>query len=258
MALCTARTLGDRTVEETLLRNPVPPHERLIVALDLPSRKEALKLVEELGDNVHFYKLGLEMLMGGEYFELIHDLARMNKKVFVDLKFYDVPRTVAAAVRELAKRRIEFATVHGNDDILRSLREAKGDLKLLAVTVLTSLDERDLTALGFQSTVQDLVVARAGNAIRLGCDGIVASGQEARRLRMELGEHFLLVTPGIRDEAVPGVDDQKRTVDVETAFKNGADYVVVGRPIRDSRTPAAKAAEYQRRIAAVCAPTQSS
>ncbi|HEY3777321.1 MAG TPA: orotidine-5'-phosphate decarboxylase [Rhizomicrobium sp.] len=227
----------------------IPAHERLIFALDVPDADDARRLVERLGDTVVFYKLGLELFMAGGYFELLAWLNEHGKKTFVDLKFFDVPNTVAAAVRRLRGRGATFATVHGNDEILKAAAQEKGDLGILAVTALTSLDNADLKDLGFAVDVSQLVLSRARRALDLGCDGIVSSGLEAARLREHLGEKLLIVVPGIRP--VANVDDQKRTVNVEDAFHLGADYIVVGRPIRAAGDPAAAAAEIQRRIAAV-------
>jgi orotidine-5'-phosphate decarboxylase len=224
----------------------VPAAERLIFALDVPSTGDAIRLVTTLGEAVSFYKLGLELFMAGGYFELMDRLSEQGKKVMVDLKFFDVPETVRLAVRQLAKHRPSFATVHGNDAILAAAAGEKGPVRILAVTVLTSLDQGDLTDLGFQCDVEALVLSRARRALALGCDGVVSSGLEAERLRESLGDRFLIVTPGIRP--VANTDDQKRTVDVEQAFRSGADYIVVGRPIRDAADPRAAAERIQERI----------
>ncbi len=229
----------------------IPASERLIFALDVPDADEARRLVARLGDTVSFYKLGLELFMAGDYFELLAWLNGQGKKTFVDLKFFDVPNTVASAVRRLAGRGATFATVHGNDEILKAAAQEKGETKILAVTVLTSLDDGDLRDLGFAVDVPALVLSRARRALELGCDGVISSGLEAEGLREHLGEKLLIVVPGIRP--VANVDDQKRTVDVEDAFRLGADYIVVGRPIRAAADPAAAAADIQRRIAAVFA-----
>ena len=227
----------------------VPAAERLIFALDVPSTDDAIRLVTTLDEAVSFYKLGLELFMAGGYFELMDRLAEQGKKVMVDLKFFDVPETVRLAVRQLAKHRPSFATVHGNDAILAAAAGEKGPVRILAVTVLTSLDQGDLTDLGFQCDVEALVLSRARRALALGCDGVVSSGLEAKRLRGSLGDRFLIVTPGIRP--VANTDDQKRTVDVEQAFRNGADYIVVGRPIRDAADPRQAAERIQDRIRAL-------
>jgi orotidine-5'-phosphate decarboxylase len=234
-----------------LSRKPIPASERLILALDLPSPDAAWRLVERLGTTVSFYKLGLELFMAGGYFELIAALRERGKRVFVDLKFFDVPQTVGAAVRQLARRGADFATVHGNDAILEAACEVKEELRILAVTVLTSLDQGDIEALGFQTDVPSLVLSRARRAFAIGCDGVVSSGLEAQRLRSELGERILIVVPGIRPVLNRLADDQKRTMDVEEAFLAGADHIVVGRPIHGAPDPCAAADDIQRRIASL-------
>ncbi len=234
---------------ELLSAKSIPPRERLIFALDVPTTEEAEQLVDKLGESVGFYKIGLELFMAGGYFELLDRLNQRGKKVFADLKFFDVPQTVKRAVARLAGRGAYFATVHGNEAMLQAACEAKGDLRILAVTVLTSLDEKDLVDLGFECSPKELVLSRARRALEAGCDGVVSSGLEAAELRSELGHKFLVVTPGIRP--VANVDDQKRTVNVEQAFLNGADYIVVGRPIRDAPDPRVAAENIQRTIAGV-------
>jgi len=230
---------------------PIPPEERLILALDVPGADEARALVERLGDSVRFYKVGLELLMAGGYFELIDWLKARGNRVFADVKLFDVPQTVASAVKQLALRGADFATVHGNDAILEAAGAAKGDLKILAVTVLTSLDEGDMHDLGFRTDVRALVLSRARRALALGCDGVISSGLEAADLRAELGPRLLIVVPGIRPAVNRPADDQKRTVDVEEAFANGADHIVVGRPIHGAADPRAAAEDIQRRITAL-------
>ena len=232
-----------------LSQNPIPPRERLIFALDVPSANEAKAIVTQLGDSVSFYKCGLELCMAGGYFELFDWLAAHGKKIFADLKFFDVPNTVGSAIRALRAHHPHFATVHGNDEILRAACSEKGDMKILAVTVLTSLDSADLKALGFQVDPQQLVYSRAARALEIGCDGVISSGLEAEQLRSRLGGKFLVVVPGIRPIENRDNDDQKRTVDVEDALHNGADYIVVGRPIRKAPDPRAAAEAIQARIA---------
>jgi len=229
----------------------IPREERLIAALDVASAGEARALVERLGDSVRFYKVGLELFMAGGVFELIEWLAGKGKKVFADLKFFDIPETVGAAVRGLRNRGVTFATVHGNQGMLEAAGGAKGDVKILAVTVLTSLDRGDLDDLGFDVDVEKLVVSRARRALEAGCDGVIASGLEAPALKRELGDRLLVVTPGIRPVLNRANDDQKRTVDVAEAFENGADYIVVGRPIRQAPDPRAAAQAIQATIARV-------
>ena len=229
--------------------------DRLIFALDVETRAQALAWVERLGDAVSFYKVGMELLTSGEYFDVIAELADRGKKVFVDLKFFDVPATVAAAVKGLRRHKVNFCTIHGNDAMMRAAVEVKGDLKVLAVTALTSLDQRDLTDLGFQCDVKALVESRAKAALACGVDGVVSSGLEASAIRAACGEKLMIVCPGIRPvanvEAVP--DDQKRTVDVAEAFALGADFIVVGRPIRNAADPKAAALSMQETIAAALA-----
>jgi orotidine-5'-phosphate decarboxylase len=226
----------------------IDPRERLIFALDVPDADAARTLVVELGDAVCFYKLGLELFMAGGYFELLEWLAGLGKKIFVDLKFFDVPATVAAAVRRLRGRGVTFTTVHGNQSIMEAAAAAKGEVKILAVTVLTSLDRGDLDDLGFKCDVPELVLSRARRAFEAGCDGVVSSGLEAARLRQFVDRRLLVVTPGIRPVENRPADDQKRIVTVEQAFENGADYIVVGRPIRDASDPRAAAQSMQRSI----------
>ena len=230
---------------------PIPRRERLIVALDVPSVNDARALVAKLGEEVVFYKLGLELFMTGGYFELVDWLAARGKRVFVDLKFFDVPETVRSAVRALRGRGIALATVHGNQRMMEAAAAEKGEVKILAVTVLTSLDRGDLDDLGFACDVDRLVLSRARRALEAGCDGVISSGLEAPMLRRELGDRILVVTPGIRPIENRPADDQKRTVDVAQAFANGADYIVVGRPIRQAADPAAAAAAIQATIAGI-------
>jgi len=229
----------------------IPRAERLIAALDVAGVEEAKALVQRLGDSVSFYKVGLELFMAEGFFGFIDWLAQRGKKVFVDLKFFDIPETVRAAVRGLGNRGVTFATVHGNQAMLEAAARAKGDVKILAVTVLTSLDQGDLDDLGFQCDVEALVLSRARRALEAGCDGVVSSGLEAPALRRELGARLLIVTPGIRPVQNRLAGDQKRTVDVARAFANGADYIVVGRPIREAPDPRAAAQAIQATIASV-------
>ncbi len=229
----------------------IPVRERLIVALDLPDKDQALDLVDQLGDSVLFYKLGLELFMADGYFKLIDELVARRKKIFADLKFWDISQTVGNSVRQLCQHQIQFASVHGgNDDILRAAVANKNGAEILAVTVLTSLDQDDMQALGFQASIADVVLSRARRALDLGCAGVISSGLEAEALRNAYGDRLVIVMPGIR----PGFnreDDQKRTVDVEQAFRNGADYIVVGRPIRNAPDPRSEAESVQARVAAL-------
>jgi len=224
----------------------IPASDRLIVALDVPTVSAAKELVTVLDDTVVFYKVGLELFMSGDAFELVTWLRERDKKVFVDLKFFDVPATVGRAVSQLNGLGITFATIHGNDAIMQAAAAAAEDVDILAVTVLTSLDRGDLSDLGFDCDVSALVVSRARRAVVHGCAGVVASGQEAALLRRELGNTLLVVVPGIRP--VDNQDDQKRTVSAEQALRDGADYLVVGRPIRGADNPKAAAVQIQEEI----------
>ncbi|MGH0029178.1 MAG: orotidine-5'-phosphate decarboxylase [Myxococcota bacterium] len=233
-----------------LSTKPIPPEERLIVAVDVPGHDEALALVDRLGDTVRFYKLGLELAMSGRYFELVDALAARGKQVFADLKFHDIPNTVAAAVRELSKRGVAFATLHaGHPPMLEAACAEKGALRLLAVTVLTSVAPEELRDQGISLSVEELAVARAGHALQAGCDGVIASGVEAAALRAAHGDDFLIVSPGIRP--AERADDQRRVVTPRQAFENGADYIVVGRPVHAAPDPAAAAAGIQATIAEI-------
>ena len=227
----------------------IPRAERLIVALDVATPNEAKVLVERLGDAARFYKVGLELFMAGGYFELLEWLVQRGNKIFVDLKFFDVPETVRRAVANLRGRGVSFATVHGNQAMMEAAAQEKGEVKILAVTVLTSLDRGDLDDLGFSCDVERLVLSRARRAMQAGCDGVISSGLEAQKLKAEFQDKLLVVTPGIRP--VKNEDDQKRTVDAAQAFANGADYIVVGRPIRSAADPRVAAQAIQRTIAAI-------
>ncbi len=219
--------------------------------MDVADCDRARALADNLGDAVSFYKLGLELMMSGGYFELLQWMLERDKKVFADLKFFDIPATVGSAVRQLKDRGANFVTVHGNQSIMEAAAENKGEeLKVLAVTVLTSLDRGDLDDLGFDCDVEALVVSRARRAFEAGCDGVISSGLEAPMLREQVDNKLLVVTPGIRPVDNKPSEDQKRVVTVEKAFSNGADYIVVGRPIRDAESPRAAAEAMQQTIAA--------
>ena len=225
--------------------------ERLIIALDVPTVADAKKLVESLGDSVRFYKIGLELFTSGGYFELLEWLAARDKKVFADLKFYDIPETVRRAVANLKGRGATFVTVHGHRSIMEAAVSAQSGVKILAVTVLTSFDKSDLAEMGVARDVGQLVLSRARGALECGCDGVISSGLEAPQIKAAFGERLLIVTPGIRPSGGKSADDQKRTVDVAQAFANGADYIVVGRPIREAASPQAAAQSIQSAIAGI-------
>ena len=227
----------------------IPRAERLIVALDVPTTKEARALAEELGDSVRFYKIGLELFTAEGYYELLAWLTARGNKVFADLKLYDIPETVRRAVANLSGRGATFLTVHGHRSVMEAAAREKGPMQILAVTVLTSFDQKDFQEFETRKTVQDIVLSRARGAVEAGCDGVIASGLEAKPLKSEFKNRLLIVTPGIRPAAAG--DDQKRTVDVAQAFANGADYIVVGRPVRDARDPRAAAEAIQGTIASI-------
>ena len=220
--------------------------DRLIFALDVPEVNEAKDIVSELDESVNFYKIGMELLMTGKYFELLNWLIEHDKKVFVDLKFFDVPETVGRTIARLSDYGATFATVHGNQALMEKAAQNKKNLKILAVTALTSLDKGDLDDLGFDCDVQDLVISRAKRAFEAGCDGVVSSGLEVPFLRKYVDNKLIAVTPGIRP--VANDDDQKRVVDVATAFNNGSDYIVVGRPIKNAENRYKAASDIQKII----------
>jgi orotidine-5'-phosphate decarboxylase len=227
----------------------IPLNERIIFALDVGSREEAEKWVDLLGTHINFYKVGLQLFLAG-WFPVINMITERGHKVMVDLKIFDVPETVKLALRQLEGRDITFATVHGNDPILRAAVEERKGVQILAVTVLTSFDEKDMREMGLSGTIEELVFVRAKRALSLGCDGVISSGLEALRLRDALGDNFLIVTPGIRpgkNIEIPE-DDQKRIVTAQQAIINGADYVVVGRPISRAKDPIAVVESMQSEI----------
>lgn len=212
--------------------------DRLIVALDMPTVEGARQLVSVLGDTVSFYKVGLELLFAGGL-DFARDLRRQGKRVFLDMKLLDIGNTVERAVANACELDITFLTVHGHD--LKTLRaavsgRAGGKVKLLAVTVLTNLSQDDLRQQGLTLSPADLVLRRAELAYAAGFDGVIASGQEAARIRAVTGPNFLIVTPGIR---LPGstTDDQERVMTPDHAIAAGASYIVVGRPITQADDP---------------------
>lgn len=226
--------------------------ERLIAALDVPTVADARALVERLGGAVRFYKIGLELSTSGGYYELLDWLVQRGHRVFCDLKLHDIPETVRRAVANLRGRGVSFLTVHADRGVMGAAAQEKGEMGILAVTVLTSTSQADLAEQGYAGRLEDLVLARAGAAAELGCDGVVCSGLEVAGIKAKFGARLLAVTPGIRP-AGGDAADQKRVVDVAQAFRSGADYIVVGRPIRDARDPAAAAEAIQATIASVFA-----
>ncbi len=229
--------------------SPIPRQERLIVALDVPSAGEARSLAEALGDSVRFYKVGLELFSTEGYFGLVRWLAGRGNKVFADLKLFDIPETVRRATANVSRSGASFLTVHAHRSVLQAAAAEKGAMKILGVTVLTSFDQGDLAEMGATRTLPELVLERARATAAAGCDGVISSPLEASSLKKEFGERLLVVTPGIRAEESRGADDQKRTLDAAQAFAAGADYIVVGRPIRSAPDPRAAALRLQESIA---------
>jgi len=230
----------------------IPTRERLIFALDVPDLGAAKKLVGTLGDSVSFYKIGLELAASAHYFELLTWLVERGNKVFADWKLYDIPATVGAAARQLARSGASFLTVHGDRGVVAAAAAEKGErLKILAVTVLTSVAPSDLKDMGVEVPLEAFVEQRATRAVAAGADGVIASGLEAARLRAALGAQPLIVTPGIRPADAKGGDDQRRVVTPTRAFSAGADHIVVGRPIRDAADPRRAALSIQEEIAAL-------
>jgi len=225
-------------------------NDKLIVAIDVENFFEAKKIIEILEDQVAFFKVGLELMASGDYFKIIEFLAKKNKKIFADLKIFDISQTIAKTVKNLSQYPIDFLTMHcASLDIMQKANENKGKIKILGVTVLTNLDENDLEQMGFDKNLklQDLVLKKAELALKSGLDGVVASAHEAQFLRQKIHDNFIIVTPGIRLENVKN-DDQKRVSDVKSALGYGADYLVVGRPITTSENPQLMAKKFNNLI----------
>lgn len=216
----------------------IPLNERIIFALDFADPELAGQWVRRLDGRIKFFKVGLQLFLAGGW-PVVDEIISRGNKVMLDLKFFDIPETVHLAVRQLQNRGVSFATIHGNRPIIEAAVSEKTGMKILAVTVLTSFDESDMVEMGFTGSVRDLVLIRARKALALGCDGVVSSALEAGPLRQELGDNFLVVTPGIRPGANRDVekDDQKRVATARQAIISGADHVVIGRPISTSPDP---------------------
>jgi orotidine-5'-phosphate decarboxylase len=226
-----------------------PPRDRLIVALDLPTVRDAEAMVERLGDAVSFYKIGYQLAFAGGL-DFAANLVRGGKQVFLDLKLHDIGNTVAKGVESVAKLGATFLTVHAYPQTMHAATEARqgSGLRILAVTVLTSYDDADLAAAGYDFTVSELVAERAAQARDIGVDGLVCSAEEAAAIRAIASAGMVLVTPGIRPA---GADkgDQKRIMTPSAAIAAGADYLVVGRPVVEAADPSAAAAAIVREIA---------
>lgn len=228
----------------------IPLNERIIFALDFADPELAGNWVKKLDHQIKFFKVGLQLFLAGGW-PVVDSIIKRGNKVMLDLKFFDIPETVHLAVQQIRDRGVSLATIHGNDAIIKAAVAEKNDLQVLAVTVLTSFDESDMREMGCNKEVKDLVLIRAKKALALGCDGVVSSPLEAQPLRHELGPNFLIVTPGIR----PGLDrdleqdDQRRVATAEQAIINGADHVVIGRPISTSPDPLATIDAIQQELA---------
>ncbi|MFZ0319186.1 MAG: orotidine-5'-phosphate decarboxylase [Candidatus Sulfotelmatobacter sp.] len=234
----------DSTGSEALKNDP---RQKLIVALDVATAAAAHKIVAALGESASIYKVGMQ-LYTAEGPQIVRDLVGAGRRVFLDLKYHDIPNTVASAVREAAQLGVSMLTVHasGGGKMLQAAVDAAGatnpELIVLAVTVLTSMDQNDLETIGMSGTVQDEVLRLAGLSLASGCGGIVASAREASRLRAELGYNFAVVTPGVRPVGAAH-GDQVRVVTPAEAIAAGASHIVVGRPITEADDPAAAARE---------------
>ncbi len=242
-----AALTADAKTEMT--RASIELEDRLIVALDVPTVENAKRLIEILGGAVNFYKIGLQLHFAGGL-DLAKELVQQGKKVFLDAKLLDIDQTVTGAVQNVVKMGVTFLTVHGNGPTIRAAIEGRGKssaLKILAVTALTSLNADDLAELGVSMSVEQYVMMRVEKALQAGADGVIASGQEARKVRERAGNQLLIVTPGIRSEGVP-VDDQKRVATPLQAIGAGADYLVMGREILRAPNPGKKAEEILRQI----------
>lgn len=227
-----------------MAENMTKTDDRLIVALDVPNALAGLELAQKLGDPVGFYKIGLGMLTGGGLALARELIDEMDKRIFLDMKLFDIGNTVEAAVRGLANYGLDFLTVHGDPHVVRAAQEGKGasDLKILAVTILTSLDREDLDdMLITPGDVQEIVVDRARRAMAAGADGVIASPHEAAMIRaLPEAKGKLIVTPGVRPAGV-ATGDQKRIATPAKAIMDGADHIVVGRPIKSASDPRAAA-----------------
>ena len=224
--------------------NPFRANERLIVALDLPGAEEARAMVDKLDGVVQFFKIGLALQLAPGVDELIRSLIRAGKKVFLDYKYYDIPETLKKAVSRAAGLGVSFLTIHGPGSLIRGAVEGRGSssLKLFTVTVLTSLDADDMAEMGYDKhSVEDLALFRARKALEAGCDGVIASGWEAAKIKELSAGSLLVITPGIRPAGY-GEDDQKRRTTPQQAVLAGADYLVIGRPVTDAADPPAAAA----------------
>ena len=236
--------LPDRIPSDSVGYRSDDPRQRLIVALDVSTAAAAHKIVAAVGDSALTYKVGMQLYTAAGP-EIVRDLVASGRRVFLDLKYHDIPNTVGAAVAEAEKLGVSMLTIHaaGSTKMLRAAVDAakvRPDLMVLAVTVLTSMDGHDLETIGIRGSVEDSVVRLATIALAQGCQGVVTSAREASTLRSKLGDRFALVTPGVRP-AGSGAGDQVRVVTPAEAIASGASHIVVGRPITEAADPAAEA-----------------
>lgn len=219
--------------------------ERLIIAVNTSNLDEARELVKKLGDSITFYKIGLQLQLASGLEDFLAELISSGKKVFLDYKYYDIEDTVEHAVEKVAQMGASFLTVHGNGSIIKAAIKGRGNsaLKILSVTVLTSLDAYDMKDLGFDCSVEDLVLRRSQKAHEAGCDGVIASGLEVEQIRSLVGDGLLIVVPGVRSSGAK-LDDHKRSITPSEAIMAGADYLVVGRPIYNAPDPKSEAQAY--------------
>lgn len=225
----------------------IPLEERIIFALDVADPRKAMALVDRLSDHIRFFKVGMQLFFAGGW-PVVDYIVCKGCKVMLDLKLYDIPATVKLAVQQFAGRGISLTTVHGYGPVVEAALEANTGIQILAVTVLTSFGNEQVSELQFQGSVEDLVLRRARSVLGLGCHGVVCSAREAALLREQLGQEFVMVTPGIRPSGAD-LNDQQRVATPGRAIADGSDYLVIGRPIRDAEDPEACIAAIQREIA---------
>jgi orotidine-5'-phosphate decarboxylase len=223
----------------------IPLEERIIFALDVADPRTARALVDRLSDHIRFFKVGMQLFFAGGW-PMVNYIVGRGCKVMLDLKLYDIPATVKLAVRQFAGRGISLTTVHGYGPVVEAALEADTGIQILAITVLTSFGNEQVSELQFQGSVEDLVLRRARTVLGLGCHGVVCSAREAALLREQLGQEFVMGTPGIRP-AGADVNDQQRVATRGRAIADGADYLVIGRPIREAEDPEACISAIQRR-----------
>src|SRR5882762_3477029 len=231
---------------QTMQTPRIDAHDRLIIALDLPGIEEARGMIRELEGVVNFFKIGLTLQLASGIEDLIRNLIGAGHRVFLDYKYYDVPETLRKAVSRAAGTGVSFLTIHGPSALIRGAVEGRGSsgMKLFTVTVLTAMDAGDIAEMGYTNhSVEELVLFRARKALEAGCDGVIASGHEAEKIKELSVNRLLVVTPGIRPADYPQ-DDQKRRTTAMSAISAGADYLVIGRPITDAPNPRQEAERF--------------